>query len=435
MSNPAPSRSTSADVVVVGGGIAGSTLALLLARGGLSVTVLEHQRVYADRVRGEFLAQWGVEIAQRLGVFEPLAQAGGSVPRWGVNYDELVPPSIAEEHRIDLASLLPGVPGVLCLHHPVACETLNQLAAAAGARVVRGVDGVAVVPGARPQVSYRLDGETAEVSCRLVVGADGRNSLVRQQAGIALHQAELTNVIAGLLVEGAEDWPQDTFALGVEGDCMFLAFPQGGDRVRLYLAITPEQRDRFGGPEGVARFMETFRLEAMPKGAGLANAKPIGPCATLGGEDTWTETPYAEGVVLIGDAAGYNGPIIGQGLSLALRDAELVSQALLGQTAWAPDMFAGYAEDRLERMRRVRFAAEMHATLFCSFTPEAIRRRGAFHMGLASGQDRRLQWIAAAPLLGPYNLPPQAFEPSFRDEILRLGSSEEQHLQAAAAAE
>ncbi|MBV8717173.1 MAG: FAD-dependent monooxygenase, partial [Chloroflexi bacterium] len=55
------------DAVIVGGGIGGSALATVLARNGLAVTVLEQQRTYADRVRGEYMAAWGVEIAQRLG--------------------------------------------------------------------------------------------------------------------------------------------------------------------------------------------------------------------------------------------------------------------------------------------------------------------------------------------------------------------------------
>jgi 2-polyprenyl-6-methoxyphenol hydroxylase-like FAD-dependent oxidoreductase len=365
------------------------------------------------------MAQWGVEVAQRLGLFEPLAQAGGAIPTWAVNYDELIPPDVAEEHRIDLSSLVPGVPGTLCLHHPVASETLTQLAASSGTEVVRGVEDIMVNSGPRPSVSYRVDRSETTIQCRLVVGADGRNSTVRQQTGIPMHRAELTNVVAGLLVEGATEWPQDTLALGVEGDRMFLAFPQGGDRVRLYLAIAPDQRDRFAGPEGTARFLNTFELRSMPGGAVLAAAKPIGPCATLGGEDTWTDEPYDEGVVLIGDAAGYNGPIIGQGLSIALRDVELVSQALLGETDWSsPAIFQAYGADRAERMRRVRFMADLHAALFCSFSPEAVQRRGGFFGRLASGQDPRLQWVVGAPLVGPYNLPPQAFEESFRREVL-----------------
>lgn len=306
------------------------------------------------------------------------------------------------------------------MSHPVACETLAGEALAAGAKMVRGVENVRIQTGPQPGVTYRLDGQDSTIRCRLVIGADGRNSTVRQQAGIELHQDEPTNVVAGLLVKDAPDWPQDTFALGSEGDVMYLAFPQGGDRVRLYLCSTPDQRDRFAGPEASAHFLETYRLKSMPLGAHLAAATPIGPCATLGGEDTWTDEPYAEGVFLIGDAAGYNGPIIGQGLSLALRDVELVSQALLEKTAWAPGIFEAYAADRAERMRRVRLSARVHADLFCTFTSEAVQRRGGFLGRVASGEDPTLLWQLIEPLVGPYNLPPEAFDESYRLHALGM---------------
>ena len=61
----------------------------------------------------------------------------------------------------------------------------------------------------------------------------------------------------------------------------------------------------------------------------MAKAIPAGPCATYPGDDTWTDTPYAPGVVLIGDAAGHNDPIIGQGLSIAMRDARMVRDLVL----------------------------------------------------------------------------------------------------------
>ena len=47
------------------------------------------------------------------------------------------------------------------------------------------------------------------------------------------------------------------------------------------------------------------------------------------GDDTWTDTPFAAGVVLVGDAAGHNDPIVGQGLSIALRDARMVRDLIL----------------------------------------------------------------------------------------------------------
>src|SRR5947209_8568379 len=64
--------SGSADVVVVGGGIAGSSLATVLARDRYQVVVLERQTTYRDKVRGEWMACWGVAELLRLGLEKAL---------------------------------------------------------------------------------------------------------------------------------------------------------------------------------------------------------------------------------------------------------------------------------------------------------------------------------------------------------------------------
>ena len=71
-------------------------------------------------------------------------------------------------------------------------------------------------------------------------------------------------------------------------------------------------------------------------------ATPAGPCATYPGDDTWSAEPYADGAVLIGDAAGHNDPIIGQGLSISMRDARTVRDLVLD----------GARTGRLRRLRR-----------------------------------------------------------------------------------
>jgi 2-polyprenyl-6-methoxyphenol hydroxylase-like FAD-dependent oxidoreductase len=73
-----------------------------------------------------------------------------------------------------------------------------------------------------------------------------------------------------------------------------------------------------------------------------------------------------------GDAAGHDDPIIGQGLSIALRDVRLVSE-ILGEAKAAgrePD-FRPYVEERAERMRRLRITAQVVATLRVEFGQEA----------------------------------------------------------------
>ena len=62
------------DIVTVGGGIGGASLARIMAENGARVLVLEREKAFKDRVRGEALLPWGVGEARRLGIYELLKQ-------------------------------------------------------------------------------------------------------------------------------------------------------------------------------------------------------------------------------------------------------------------------------------------------------------------------------------------------------------------------
>jgi 2-polyprenyl-6-methoxyphenol hydroxylase-like FAD-dependent oxidoreductase len=96
----------------------------------------------------------------------------------------------------------------------------------------------------------------------------------------------------------------------------------------------------------------------LPQSDLFVSAKPAGPCHGYPNADSWIDAPVAPGIVLIGDAAGHNDPTIGQGLALAFRDARLVSEALLGGKDWTTVTLMPYADERRERMKRLRFAAK-----------------------------------------------------------------------------
>jgi 2-polyprenyl-6-methoxyphenol hydroxylase-like FAD-dependent oxidoreductase len=147
------------DIVVVGGGIAGTAIALVLARAGLTVTVLEQQLSYRDRVRGEYMQPWGVAEAQHLGISEILVKAGGFFARRIIPYDEINSPHAAEATARALGELVPGVPGgALCVSHPAACLALSQAAETAGATVIRGIRRPTITLGSEPAVAFELDG-------------------------------------------------------------------------------------------------------------------------------------------------------------------------------------------------------------------------------------------------------------------------------------
>jgi len=406
------------DVVVAGAGIGGSALATVLARAGLSVLVLEKETEYRDRVRGEWLAPWGVAEARRLRLYDTLRAAGGHHVSQHRSYHDALDGVSNPLNTVDLRGVIPDVPGPLCLGHPRMCRILSEAAEAAGGTVLRGVDKIELGAPAngRREVRYEHAGTSHTVRCRLVVGADGRGSSIRKQAGIALHRDPTHHLFAGLLVEGADEWPDGLQATGVEGDSHFLVFPQGGGRARLYLGYALEQHKRLTGPDAAERFLDAFKLACLPQAAALANARPAGPCHSYGNEDSWTDSPVADGVVLIGDAAGHNDPIIGQGLSITLRDVRIVTDILLASPDWSAAAFAPYTEERRERMRRLRFVAALDSSLENEFGPEAEARRGRARE-LQMKDPTLLMWFLAA-FVGPDALPPEVFESSVRDRLL-----------------
>ena len=403
------------DVVVIGGGIAGNALAAVLARAGKTVLVLERSAVYRDRVRGEAFHAWGVAEAQRLRLYETLLAAGATHHRRSVPYDETVTPAEAVAASIALDRLLPDVPGMLGVGHPQACEALSVAAAAAGARVLRGVENANPEAGHAPVVHYSLDGAAYSSRCRLVVGADGRESVVRRQAGIALHATQPRLLMAGMLVDHLHGWPEEHITIGTEGDRVFFIVPQSGGRARLYLLWSCDQPRRFAGPAGPRAFLESFRLTCIPESEGFVESRPAGPCATYPMRDTWTDSPITEGLALIGDAAGYSDPHIGQGLSVALRDVRVLSELLNANEDWSPAALRPYEQERAERLRRLRFCNAMATTLRGEFGDEPRQRRRRAQALMQAEPELGL-WRRAT-MVGPESVPASAFDKAVYERL------------------
>ena len=404
------------DLVIVGGGIGGSALAAVMARDGRSVLLLEQSQFYQDRVRGEWIAPWGVAETRRLGLYDRLMAAGGHHLARHITFDETLDPAAADAAALPLGMFKDGVPGPLCLGHPLHCQTLFDAAGAAGATALRGVRVTEISAGPAPVVAYAHGGQTVQARGRLLVGADGRTSQVREAAGVVLHQDAPHHWFAGLLVEGAEGWSDELQAIGTEDDFAFLAFPQGDGRVRVYGGYALDQARRFSGPEGPRRFLDAFAMRCSPENRHLVAGRPAGPLLSYVNADSWTDEPFAPGVVLVGDAAGWNDPIVGLGLSITYRDVRIVSELLKASDDWAALSFEPYAIERAERMRRLRFAAKLQAALDMEFGEAAkARRQSVFER---SALDPSLRAHSFAVMAGPETLPPELFTDEHRARVL-----------------
>jgi 2-polyprenyl-6-methoxyphenol hydroxylase-like FAD-dependent oxidoreductase len=318
------------DIITVGGGLGGSSLAKAMVEHGARVLVLERERQFRDRVRGEILVSWGVAEAKALGIYDLLRATCGRETRWFA-FAAGPEPGAPRDLIATTAQQAP----YFSLYHPAMQEVLLQAAIEAGAEVRRGASVRDVKLGTLPSVVVEQDGGIEEIQARLVVCADGRGSLVRKRTGFPVHHDPERLLITGVLFEDMPTPQEDTSYYIINptiGQGVPL-FPQGNGRVRAYLVHTKATSTRLQGEADLPRFVEESIRSGAPA-EWYAGVKVAGPLATFDGADTWVDHPYKEGVVLIGDAAAASDPSWGQGLSLTLRDARVLRDQLLTHTDW-----------------------------------------------------------------------------------------------------
>jgi 2-polyprenyl-6-methoxyphenol hydroxylase-like FAD-dependent oxidoreductase len=334
--------------IVAGGGIAGSAVALALARAGRRVLIVERERAYRDRIRGEGLHSWGLRDAEQLGVRELLYKTcAHALPAWDTHVAGVL---VA---RRDLPSTTRAGCESVGFHHPEMQQALLDAAQAAGAEVMRDARVVSVRAGREPEVRFD-DGRAAGAS--LVVVADGRSSPLRGELGVPTERAPQGLRISGVLLQGATP-PLDavsvflppTFGLAA------LLFPQPRGRVRLYLASHPAIDERtYAGDHELPALLERCIELGVPQ-SWLADAQAVGPLGTFDGTPLSAAPVELQGVVLVGDAAGCLDPAFGSGMSLALRDARSLSDLVIDSDhpQAAIKVFVLQRHDYYERLLRL----------------------------------------------------------------------------------
>ncbi len=313
------------DVVVVGGGPAGSTAAYLLGGFGHRVALLEKQRYPRDKVCGGCLSQKSVRFLDR--VFSapvPALRQEGLIDFTGTAYALY----IGSNHALagDLAE-----PFYFTRRERYDAY-LSRRAAEAGAEVHDGVEVTAVDHAGRTVTTSEGDRYSAPV----LIGADGIHSRVRRSfpESVVDHERWQKNLGLALeLVIPRDELRAPTGGGGpvrLEDDLatphLFFAacrwgygwvFPNRDAIVvgigGLYRKNGKSLRDRFG------EFLDAIGLSA------FSDQKPMGFPLPFG---NYIPSPVHEGALLVGDAGGFASPILGEGIFYAHRTAELAAHTI-----------------------------------------------------------------------------------------------------------
>jgi menaquinone-9 beta-reductase len=382
------------DVVIAGGGLAGSSLGGVLARSGLGVLVVEKEGGFRDRIRGELTWPWGHSEALRIGLGDALDQAGVVTLPVLDFYEDQRPIDSVRWAEISIDAL-----PAIGFSHPQLQETLLAWAAAQGATVLRPAKVVGVRDGNRPTVTVAQDGRATEFQTRLTVGADGKKSGARRWLRADTVTDPEHHLFGGLLLSGVH-W-DDTFGWAVVPASAVGWFATGADTCRVYLRLTADRVRGTGAGRNVDAFV-AFAATFMPAGT-LDAASQAGPMGFFPNSCTWSSRIAVGHTVLVGDAAGALDPTQGLGTSLLFRDVRALSDLLTTDRDW--ERATGeFARQRTAYYDVLRAYDRWCALLDSEEGPEADHRRKL--NAVAREKDPSLGGFAILEARGPDGLVP-----------------------------
>jgi flavin-dependent dehydrogenase len=329
------------DVIVVGARVAGSPLAMLLARVGFKVLVVDRDTFPSDTLSGHYIHHAGAARLARWGLLERVAATGcPPVRRVTLDFGEF-----------RLQGSPPPLDGADAGYGPrrtVLDKILVDAAAEAGAEVREGFSVREVLEEGGRVVGIRGRGKNGALvteRARLVVGADGMHSLVSRAVGAAEYSAHpaLTcgyySYWSGLPVEGVELYPR-------EG--RFIVVMPTNDGLTLVAAIWPRAAFHRFRADIEGHFLKTLEL-APELAARVRRARRAERFFGTADTPNFFRRSHGPGWALVGDAGYHKDPITAQGITDAFRDAELLAQAVdAGFAGCVPleDALAGYERRR-----------------------------------------------------------------------------------------
>ncbi|TAM95142.1 MAG: 2-octaprenyl-6-methoxyphenyl hydroxylase [Rhodanobacteraceae bacterium] len=334
----------STDILIVGGGLVGTSLALALDATGREVALVEvaPPRVANapgdDNDRNLVLARASVNALQALGVWPHLEAAAGTIRRVEVS-------RAGEFGRVRMSAEDAGVDalGRVVPGRVLAAALEQRLAACGHVRRLAPAKLVSLVP-TESGWSARIataDGER-DIETRLIVGADGSDSLVRAQVGIGAQYHDYRQSLFVCTVACGRDVPDCAFERFTdEGPVALLPLPN--QRRGLVLTVSADRHDEVAGMDDVA----FLALAQQRFGWKLGRLLRPGKRFPHNIRRVLADAVTAPRAVLAGNAAQTVHPIGAQGFNLGLRDALTLAELIAGaDDPAAPGLLNAYASRR-----------------------------------------------------------------------------------------
>ena len=332
------------DILIVGGGLVGASLALALDAANRDAILLEAQPARAPATAGDdndrnlVLARASVNALRALGVWPHLEAAAGVIRRVEVS-------RAGEFGRVRLSAADAGVDmlGRVVPGRVLAAALEQRLGAC---RHVRRLVPAKLVGLSAADDGWRARVATAEgerdIDARLVVGADGGDSLVRAQAGVAAQEHDYAQSLFVCTLSCERDIAECAFERFTdEGPVALLPLPNG--RRGLVLTVAAERHDEVAAMDDAA----FVALAQQRFGWKLGKLSRPGRRFPHRIRRVLADTLTAARAVLVGNAAQTVHPIGAQGFNLGLRDALTLAESVAGaDDPGAPALLHAYAERR-----------------------------------------------------------------------------------------
>lgn len=334
------------DAIIVGARCAGSPLAMLLARKGYRVLLLDKATFPSDTISTHHIHQPGVARLRRWGLLEKV-RASNCPPTTEMRFD------VGPFALVGTPPLAEGNVEAYAPRRRVLDKILSDAAMEAGAELRDGfsVEELTTEGGAVTGVRGRdKKGSVVTEKARLVVGADGARSLVARsvQAPVYLDRGMLTcnyySYWSGVPLDGAELYPRAG---------RMIVTDKTNDGLTMVVVVWPKEEFNRVRSNIEAEFMRSLDEYAPALAERVRAGRREERFAGTGFLPNFLRKPYGPGWALVGDAAYHKDPITAQGITNSFSHAEMLAEALDESLSGGREMGEALADYERKRNEEV----------------------------------------------------------------------------------